>query len=204
MGMGEPLQNYRNVLDAIGVLSEMGATTPKNVTLSTVGVAPRILAMAREAPEVRLALSLHAVSEKLRGQLLPVASPTWPLGDLADAVRTYLTTTKSSIYVEYIMLSGVNDTEHHAEELCRWLTQVAEGEAGGPAKLPVNLIPYNRTEAGDRDGFEAPTVAHCKQFRSWVRSAGVPCTIRFSTRDGSPIEAACGQLGRRLQRRGSG
>jgi len=191
MGMGEPLLNYKNVLAASRAL--LGSEPDRRVTISTVGVAPRIIQLAHDAPPgLRLALSLHAPNQALREKLLPKASRLWPMPELLHSMRQYEAKTKQGILLEYILLCGLNDEESHAEELAALIRNEKLICAG------VNLIPYNPTEAGSIAGYQSPSDARCKAFRARLRNLGVPnVTIRFSTKQGRSIAAACGQLGLR-------
>lgn len=193
MGMGEPLLNYRSVLSAVKSLCGHGHMRRRRVTLSTVGVSPRIAELGRDAPPgLRLALSLHAPTQDLREQLLPHAARAWPLPELLRVIRDFEAATDSGVLLEYILLHGLNDEEGHADALAELIRREELRCAG------VNLIPYNPTIAGMAAGFKVPTDARCKAFRARLRSAGVPnVTLRFSTKPGRGLAAACGQLGLR-------
>ncbi|CAE8611868.1 unnamed protein product [Polarella glacialis] len=191
MGMGEPLLNYNSVLSASRALCQGSAR--RKVTLSTVGVTPRIESLTRDFPSgLRLALSLHAPTQELREQLLPVAARAWPLQALMQSVRNFEASTGSGVLIEYILLRGVNDEETHADALADLIAREGLQCAG------VNLIPYNPTTAGSSAGYEVPSDARCKAFRARLRSLGTPnVTIRFSTKCGRDSASACGQLGLR-------
>lgn len=142
MGMGEPLLNYRQVLEATRTLCA-GMSQRRRVMLSTVGVSTHMHALAREAPAgLRLALSLHAPTQDLRAQLLPKAARAWPLQGLLQAVRAFEQATGTGVLLEYILLRGVNDEVTHAEQLAHLIQEEGLRCAG------VNLIPYNPTAAG--------------------------------------------------------
>lgn len=147
--------------------------------------------MARDAPaSVQLALSLHAPTQSLRERLLPVAARAWPLPDLLRAVRDFEAATGRGVLLEYVLLRGVNDADEHAETLAELIAENDLQSSG------VNLIPYNPTTAGSAAGFETPSDAQCKAFRFRLRNLGVAnVTIRFSTKLGRGLAAACGQLG---------
>lgn len=187
--MGEPLLNYAAVLDASAALC--GGPRGRRVTVSTVGVAPRIASLAQSAPPgLRLALSLHAPTQELRLELLPVAARTWPLAAVMESLRNFEEATGSGVLLEYILLRGVNDEDSHADALAELVRREGLRCAG------VNLIPYNPTAAGLAAHYEAPSDARCKAFRARLRRAGVPnVTVRFSTKAGRGLAAACGQLG---------
>lgn len=199
MGMGEPLMNYKSVLEACHVLHG-GLNSHRRIMLSTVGITPRIRMLANESPKgLRLALSLHAPTQELRTQLLPVAAKAWPLSDLMAAVREFEEKTGNGILLEYILLRGLNDEDHHADALA---DLILRGDAGRRC-AGVNLIPYNPTAAGAAAGLEEPADARCKAFRSRLRQAGVGnVTVRFSTKAGRSLVAACGQLAARESRDG--
>ena len=192
MGMGEPLLNYGNVLEAARMLRASG----HKVTLSTVGVAPQIRKLATEAPEgLNLALSLHAPTQELREELLPVASRSWSLEEVFSSVRCFEEATGTGVLIEYILIRDVNDGDKQARGLVEAIVREGLRCAG------INLIPYNPTQAGAANGYEPPSDFSCKRFRDRLRSLGAPnVTIRFSTKLGRSCSAACGQLGLREQR----
>ena len=135
MGMGEPLMNLDAVLDACERLPDVGVAT-SHTTVSTVGWIPGIERLATEGPRVRLALSLHAADEGLRSQLMPV-NDRYPLADVLDACRAWRAARNRKVFVEYLMLDGVNDSPAQARELAAALTP--------HDAFKVNLIPYNPT-----------------------------------------------------------
>jgi len=186
MGMGEPLLNYSNVLDAARLLCSSG----HKITISTVGVAPRIKSLAQEAPpKVRLAVSLHAPTQSLREELVP-ASKSWDLEMLFAAVNHFEEVTGSGVLIQYILIRGINDQEEHARMLTELILSRTSRCAG------INLIPYNETTAGAAFNFESPSDSTCKRFRDTLRRLGAPnVTIRFSTKLGRDWSSACGQLG---------
>src|ERR687896_731671 len=138
MGMGEPLMNLDSVLAACERLPDVGIAT-SNTAISTVGWIPGIERMTREGPPVRLALSVHAADEALRSELMPV-NDRYPLADVLEACRAWNLARRRQVFVEYLMLGGVNDRYEQAVALARVLEP---REA-----FKVNLIPYNPTEAG--------------------------------------------------------
>ncbi|EAU43283.1 hypothetical protein FP2506_10576 [Fulvimarina pelagi HTCC2506] len=181
MGMGEPLYNFDNVATALGVISdgEGLSVSKRRITLSTSGVVPEIV-RAGEETGVMLAISLHAVNDELRDELVPI-NKKYPLATLLEACRNYpgLSNAKR-ITFEYVMLKGVNDSMEDARNLVRMLK-------GIPAK--INLIPFNpwpgsRYECSDWDQIE--------RFADYVNQAGYASPIR--TPRGRDIFAACGQL----------
>ena len=178
MGMGEPLMNVDAVLAASERLPDIGIAT-SHTTVSTVGWIPGIERLAKEGPRVRLALSLHAPEDGLRSELMPV-NERYPLRDVLDACRAWRAARRKRVYVEYLMLAGVNDDPGQARELAAILTP---HEA-----FKVNLIPYNPTggryEGSSREAIDA--------FRAELVRRGVPATVRLTR--GRDIDAACGQL----------
>ena len=178
MGMGEPLMNLDAVLGACERLPDIGIAT-SNTGISTVGWIPGIERMTREGPPVRLALSLHAPEEALRSELMPV-NDRYPLPDVLEACRAWNTARKRQVFVEYLMLGGVNDRYEQATALADLLQ---------PRKaFMVNLIPYNPTEAG----FEGSSREAVSAFKEALESRGVRTTVRLTR--GRDIDAACGQL----------
>ncbi len=178
MGMGEPLMNVGAVLAACERLPAIGVAT-SHTTVSTVGWIPGIERMAREGPAVRLALSLHAAEDGLRSQLMPV-NERYPLADVLEACRAWRRARRRRVFIEYVMLAGVND---------RYEQAVALAEALVPREaFKVNLIPYNPTGGG----FEGSGRAAIDAFRAALRARGVPATVRLTR--GRDIAAACGQL----------
>jgi 23S rRNA (adenine2503-C2)-methyltransferase len=179
MGMGEPLLNLDNVLGACERLPDIGIH-PSSTTISTVGWIPGIERLTeRDGPTVRLALSLHAPDDALRSELMPV-NDRYPLADVLAACRRWHEQRRRRVYVEYLMLAGVNDSPEQALALAKVLTP---HEA-----FKVNLIPYNPTASGlsgsSREAIDA--------FRDTLHENGVPATVRLTR--GRDIDAACGQL----------
>jgi 23S rRNA (adenine2503-C2)-methyltransferase len=182
MGMGEPLINVDHVLASCERLPEIGIAN-SHTTVSTVGWIPGIQKMADpDTPNVRLALSLHAADPALRSELMPV-NDRYPLPDVMDAVREWHAARKRKVFIEYVMLAGVNDRYEQAVELARLLQ---------PANVfKVNLIPYNPTDGG----FTGSSRAAIAAFRDALVERGVVATLRLTR--GRDIDAACGQLAAR-------
>jgi len=180
MGMGEPLMNLDAVLAACERLPDVGIAH-SHTGISTVGWIPGIDRMAEEGPPVRLALSLHAADEALRSELMPV-NDRYPLRDVLAACRDYHERRNKDVFVEYLMLGGVNDSAERAEELADVLD---------PRVYKVNLIPYNPTDAA----FEGSTPAAIAAFRERLEARGLRATVRLTR--GQDIAAACGQLAAR-------
>jgi 23S rRNA (adenine2503-C2)-methyltransferase len=179
MGMGEPLLNLDSVLAACERLPDVGIH-PSSTTISTVGWIPGIERLADlDGPTIRLALSLHAPDDALRSELMPV-NDRYPLADVLDACRTWAEKRRRKVYVEYLMLAGVNDRYEQAVQLAGLLTP--------RNTFKVNLIPYNPTDSDfEGSGREAIGV-----FRDVLERNGVPATVRLTR--GRDIDAACGQL----------
>mgnify|MGYP001086439742 CR=1 FL=1 len=183
MGMGEPLMNYRNVVDAMSLmLADNGyGLSKRRVTLSTAGVVPMIEKLGDEI-DVSLAISLHAPNDALRNELVPI-NRKYPLAQLIDASRRYLTKMPDvhrKITVEYTLIDQVNDRREHAEELAALLVDL-------PCK--INLIPFNPFDAVD---YKKVSNNSLHRFRDILQQAGYIVTVR--TTRGDDIAAACGQL----------
>ncbi len=177
MGMGEPMLNLDAVLAAARRLPDVGITH-RRTTISTVGWLPGLRRFVDEVDEpVRLALSLHAADNGVRSQIMPV-NERYPLGDVVAECRRYVALRRRRVYIEYVMLAGVNDSREHARALAQLL---------GGDDFKVNLIPYNPT--GMYDGSSRDHVA---RFKAELEHAHVPVTVRLTR--GRDIEAACGQL----------
>jgi 23S rRNA (adenine2503-C2)-methyltransferase len=177
MGMGEPMMNLDAVLEAARRLPEVGVTH-RRTTISTVGWLPGLTRFVDEAEEpIRLALSLHAPTDALRSELMPV-NDRYPLEDVLAECRRYVALRGRKVYVEYVMLAGVNDSVELAGALARILD---------PKAFKVNLIPYNPT--GFYDGSSREQIA---RFKAVLDRARVPATVRLTR--GRDIAAACGQL----------
>eukprot|EP00899_Mesostigma_viride_P019326 jgi/Mesvir1/27395/Mv07198-RA.1 len=186
MGMGEPLNNYDAVICAVKAMTDVSrfGLAPSRVTISTVGVVPRILTLTRDAPGVNLALSLHAAEQGLRAQIMPAAK-AYPLPKLMDAIRTYMAESGRKVFIQYILLADVNDTDECAHNLGALLRGWG---------LTVNLIPFNPT-AAVADGFhyEAPSEERLQAFHRVLRQDyGLAATVRREM--GQDISGACGQL----------
>jgi 23S rRNA (adenine2503-C2)-methyltransferase len=183
MGMGEPLANYASVLGAVRRLTEpvpagLGISQ-RSVTISTVGLVPAIGMLTGEKLSVRLAVSLHAPDDELRGELVPV-NRRWPVAEVLGAAWRYAAVTGRRVSIEYVMIREVNDQAWRAEALADLLTgQLAH----------VNLIPLNPTP-GSRWTASDPRVA--SEFEGRLAARGIPVTVR-DTR-GTEIDGACGQL----------
>jgi 23S rRNA (adenine2503-C2)-methyltransferase len=177
MGMGEPMLNLDSVLEAARRLPEVGITH-RRTTISTVGWLPGLRRFVDEVEQpIRLALSLHAADPSVRSELMPV-NDRYPLGEVLAECLRYVELRRRKVFVEYVMLAGVNDTQAHARELAALLQ---------PKAFKVNLIPYNPT--GSFDGSSRSAI---EAFKSVLDRARIPATVRLTR--GRDIEAACGQL----------
>jgi 23S rRNA (adenine2503-C2)-methyltransferase len=188
MGMGEPLQNYTNLVPALKTMLSDHAygLSRRRVTVSTSGVVPMIDRLAQDCP-VSLAVSIHAANDKLRDSLVPI-NQKYPLAELIAACQRYLPTApRDFLTIEYCMLAGVNDQPEHAKALAQMLNAL-------PCK--INLIPFNPFPASGLKR-SAPDVV--KKFAQLLTGAGYITTIR-KTR-GDDIDAACGQLAGEVQDR---
>jgi 23S rRNA (adenine2503-C2)-methyltransferase len=177
MGMGEPMLNLDNVVEAARRLPDLGVTH-RRTTISTVGWMPGLRRFVDGVEEpIRLALSLHAPTDALRSELMPV-NDRYPLKDVLAECRRYFELRGRRVFVEYVMLHGVNDRVEQAEDLARLLD---------PRMFKVNLIPYNPTGA-----FDGSTPKAIEAFKSVLDRKRLPATVRLTR--GRDIEAACGQL----------
>src|SRR5271170_116801 len=186
MGMGEPMLNLDNVLAACERLPDIGITH-RRTAISTVGWIPGIERLAEQPMPLRLALSLHAADEALRSELMPV-NERYPLKDVLEACRGFYARKHRRVFVEYVMLAGVNDRYQQALSLARALAGGREGGVGGDSIFKVNLIPYNPTDSP----YEGSSRESIAAFRAALESRNIPVTVRLTR--GRDIDAACGQL----------
>jgi 23S rRNA (adenine2503-C2)-methyltransferase len=177
MGMGEPMMNLDPVLEAARLLPDLGVTW-RRTTISTVGWMPGLTRFVDEVEEpIRLALSLHAPTDVQRSRLMPV-NDRYPLEDVLAECRRYVELRGRKVFIEYVMLAGVNDSTENAAALAKLLD---------PKVFKVNLIPYNPT--GMYDGSSRDAIA---RFKAVLDKGRVPATVRLTR--GRDIAAACGQL----------
>lgn len=188
MGMGEPLHNYDNVMQALRILNSsdgfnLGA---RHMTVSTVGLVPAIYKLSQEPLQVNLAISLHAPTDELRSQTMPI-NKKYPLEELLAACKDYIAATGRQVTFEYVLLSGVNDTAEYAHRL---------GELLAPLKqfAHVNCIPVNATSAD----YRPPGGEAIRAFRTILYEHGVSNSVRAER--GDDIAAACGQLRTRFEK----
>ena len=185
MGMGEPLLNLDNVVDAIRRIADrsLGAVGYRNITVSTVGIVPGIDRLAELDLGVHLALSLHAPDDATRSSLVPV-NRRWRVREIVEAAQRFQQRTGRPVNVEYCMLAGVNDSDEQA----RLLADLLRGW-----RAHVNLIPYNAIGAGlSGTVYQRPAPERVERFTELLRERGVVTHVR-QTR-GDDVSAACGQL----------
>jgi 23S rRNA (adenine2503-C2)-methyltransferase len=182
MGMGEPLLNFDNVMDAVNLMMDDYAysISKRRCTISTAGVVPAIERM-NGLTDASIAISLHAPNDELRNQLVPV-NKKYPIDVLLTSVKKYLSSLsdKRKATIEYTLLAGVNDRKEHADQLAKVLD-------GLPCK--INLIPFNPFP---NSGYKKPSNNEVRTFQDWLTKAGFIVTVR--TTRGDDIDAACGQL----------
>jgi 23S rRNA (adenine2503-C2)-methyltransferase len=181
MGMGEPLQNYAEIMKFITIIHDpqgldIGA---RRITVSTSGIVPKIDALADEPLQLNLAISLHAPHDELRSRLVPI-NRRYPIATLMAAVDRYIAKTGRRVSFEYALMRGVNDGEQTADDLANLL----RGRL-----CHVNIIPLNPVELLP---YERPDPAGIERFAAILRTAGIPTSVRYSR--GLDIDAACGQL----------
>ncbi len=184
MGMGEPFYNYEAVGEAIRAMTDpdLLGLGQRHISVSTSGHVPGIRKFAKDFPQCNLAISLHASEDKLRNELVPL-NVTYPLSQLAKALTDYIFMTKRRVFVEYVLMDGVNNSRSQAAKLSSWLRSVA-----APKYFTINLIPYNRTGGP----FKAPAKERVKVFAGLMEEYGFEVTVRKSL--GDDVAGACGQL----------
>jgi 23S rRNA (adenine2503-C2)-methyltransferase len=181
MGMGEPMINIDNVLEACRRLPDLGITN-RRTAISTVGWIPGIARMAADPMPLRLALSLHAADPVLRSELMAV-NDRYPLDQVIDACLAFYQRKRRKVFVEYVMLAGVNDAHVQATQLAELLD---------PKVFKVNLIPYNPTDSV----YTGSSAKAIEAFRAELDRHGLDPTVRLTR--GRDIDAACGQLAARV------
>jgi 23S rRNA (adenine2503-C2)-methyltransferase len=191
MGMGEPLDNFDPVVQAIRVMADQRGLdiAKRHITVSTAGLAPKIEQLAAlNWPRLKLAISLNASNDTLRSQLMPV-NRKYPMGALKSALRNYPLARGNVIFFEYVLIKGVNDHSRYARQLCAYFRDL-------PIKL--NLIPFNPTQPSP---FKAPTVKDVDHFHQALIEQNI--FVRLRSPKGAGIRAACGQLGAKTMVHGS-
>jgi 23S rRNA (adenine2503-C2)-methyltransferase len=181
MGMGEPLSNYENLLQAIEIVNsaDMFALGARNMTLSTSGLIPQIRRLSKENLQIGLSISLHAADDNLRNRLVPV-NKKYPVRELMSACREYFDVTGRRISFEYALFTGINDSPVHAAALAQLLKGF---------NCHVNLIPSNNTA---NSLYHAPSADVVQSFKQELEKQGINATVRQSR--GQDINAGCGQL----------
>ena len=181
MGIGEPFDNYDNVLKFLRLVNNKDSLNIGNrhITISTCGIVEGIRRLANEGLPVTLAISLHASNDDLRKKIMPVANK-YSINEILDACKYFINRTNRRITFEYSMILGINDSKEHAEELSQRLRNLL---------CHVNLIPINKIEERD---FEKSKIDTIKTFQGILHSNGIEATIRREL--GSDINASCGQL----------
>ncbi|MGT2803099.1 23S rRNA (adenine(2503)-C(2))-methyltransferase RlmN [Streptococcus henryi] len=184
MGIGEPLDNYKNVMTFLRVVNDDNglAIGARHITVSTSGLAHKIRDFANEGVQVNLAVSLHAPNNELRSSIMRI-NRSFPLEKLFAAIEYYIETTNRRVTFEYIMLNGVNDNPENAQELADLTKKIR--------KLSyINLIPYN--PVSEHDQYSRSTKERVAAFYDVLKKNGVNCVVRQE--HGTDIDAACGQL----------
>jgi 23S rRNA (adenine2503-C2)-methyltransferase len=186
MGMGEPLDNYENVLRFLELISNPDGINigMRHISLSTCGIVDKIYDLAEKKYQLTLSISLHAPNDAIRSQTMPI-NQRWHIEDLLKACRYYSETTGRRISYEYAMISGLNDSDDCAREL---------GERLRGTLCHVNLIPVN-TVSGT--GYRKSMIDRQQVFIKILAKAGITATVRRTL--GADINASCGQLRRRYQ-----
>jgi 23S rRNA (adenine2503-C2)-methyltransferase len=181
MGMGEPLQNYNAVISSLRIMGHQLShhISPRRITVSTAGLAPRIPRLGEDVP-VNLAISLNATTDEVRDRIMPI-NKKYNIATLLKACEDFPLQNRRRITFEYVLLAGVNDTDDDARRLVRLLRSF---------RCKVNLIPFNEHEYSI---FKRPTADRVARFQSIVGAAGLTVLVR--TPRGDDISAACGQLG---------
>ena len=181
MGSGEPFDNYDNVMRFIRIANDQKglAIGARHITVSTSGIAPKIVEYSKEGLQVNLAISLHASNDETRNKLMPI-NKAYSLTKLFDAIKQYSINADRRVTIEYILLKGINDSLENADELVELLKGTF---------AYVNLIPYNEVEENEFKRSEKQSV---RAFYERLKSKGVNVTIRKEF--GTDIDAACGQL----------
>ena len=185
MGMGEPFHNYDAVIESIHMIMERLGIGARRITVSTVGLVPKILRFAKEGLQVKLAVSLHSVSNAKRSAIMPV-NRKYPVEDLISACRKYIDATNRRITFEWALIAEENDTEEEATQLARRIRSL---------KCHVNVIPLNPT--GGYLGLPSQN-SSVDKFVQILNDHGIPATVRM--RRGIDIDAGCGQLRSKVDR----
>ncbi len=184
MGIGEPFDNFDNVVDFLEVVKDQKglAIGARHITVSTSGLVDKIYEFADLKLQVNLALSLHAPNDELRSQIMKI-NRAYPISKLMEAIRYYIKTTNRRITLEYILLRGVNDQREHAAELAELISDIRH-------LAYVNLIPYNPVD--EHSQYKRSERESVMAFYDTLKKNGINCVVRRE--HGTDIDAACGQL----------
>jgi 23S rRNA (adenine2503-C2)-methyltransferase len=187
MGIGEPLDNFDNVLRFLELVNspEGMNISMRHISLSTCGIVPKIDALAQRKLQISLAISLHGSNDTIRNRIMPV-NKAWPMEELLAACRRYYEATSRRIHFEYAMIDGVNDSVENAKELIRRLKGLG---------VHVNLIPLNHVEESPLKPSSRSAVA---LFQKTLEDGGITATVRRTL--GGDIDASCGQLRRKYNK----
>lgn len=185
MGSGEPLDNYDNTIKFLKLVScpEGLGISPRNISLSSCGLVPKIESLPNDAPHVTLSVSLHAPNDEIRNKLMPV-NKSYPIAQVLGAAKKYADVTGRRVVFEYALVKGLNDSKQNAAELAAKLKGM---------NCHVNLIPLNHVEERNLLGSSRKDA---ELFREWLEAKGISATIRREM--GADIDGACGQLRRRV------
>ncbi|QXM05522.1 23S rRNA (adenine(2503)-C(2))-methyltransferase RlmN [Crassaminicella indica] len=188
MGSGEPFDNYEEILKFFDIINHPEGLniSLRNITVSTCGLVPQILDLAERRLQVTLAISLHASNDSLRSKMMPI-NRKYPLDELLKACKIYTDKTNKRITFEYALIKDVNDTTEHANELARKIKNIL---------CHVNLIPLNKI---DEREYDTAKIDRIKKFQKILKTNGIEATIRREL--GSDINAACGQLRRKYDKK---
>ncbi len=192
MGIGEPLMNYENVSKSIRMINELIGIGKRNISVSTFGYVPKIREFAKDFPQLNLALSLHSATQTVRDKLIPMSNK-YPLSQVAKALFSYINITSRKVFIEYVLLDGLNTRIKDAYRLRDFLKSI-----GPLSYFTVNLIPYNSVD----NKFKTPEREKVLKFENLLLSLGIETTVRKSY--ANDINGACGQLALRIYRKSQG
>jgi 23S rRNA (adenine2503-C2)-methyltransferase len=179
MGMGEPLANFEEVIEAVRRIISLFGISKRKITLSTAGLVPKILELAGKAPDINIAISLNATTDEVRNRIMPI-NKKYPIRSLLEACRRYPLKPQRRITFEYVLIGGINDSAGDAGRLARLLKGI---------RCKVNLIPLNPHQESE---LQRPLDSAVLDFRNVLKANNITALIRESK--GQDILAACGQL----------
>ena len=187
MGMGEPLRNFENVTDTLSLLTsdKHFAFSMNHITISTLGVADKIIPLIKKFPKIQLALSLNASNDKIRQKIMPI-NQQWNMQEIQNILKTLSKEYNKQTFIEYILFQDVNDSERDALQIVSFLKDI---------QVKVNLIPYNYNKHCNLSPSNKKTI---EKFKNVLQGNSLNVTIRYSL--GQDIKAACGQLAKTLQK----